>query len=58
MEKYRRRWQDNIGMDLKKHRVHRICLFQKRGQWRAASVTVTHSNSKRDEEFLDKLNGP
>jgi len=42
MEKYRRRWQDNIGMDLKKHSVNRICLFQKWSQWRAASVTVTH----------------
>jgi hypothetical protein len=42
MENPRRRWWNNIGMDLKKAWCAQNVSVSEEGQWRAVSVTGTH----------------
>jgi len=59
MEKPRRRWRDNIGMDLKKARcAQNFSISEDRPVAGSISNRNTLSNSKTGEGFLDKLRGP
>jgi hypothetical protein len=57
LRRYKRRWEDNIRMDLREIRFEvlvRIRIAQEMDQWRAVMNTVT--NFRKFGGFLDQLN--